>query len=147
MFIRHQVYSRFVLACAVALAACGPAMAQTVAVSARMLATDEVPANSSTGMGMLDGQLDKATRTLKWSVEYAGLTGPVTAGHIHGPAEAGKNAGVALPFGAQLDSPITGSATLTEAQMADLLAGKWYANLHTAAYGGGEVRGQLMVAP
>jgi hypothetical protein len=52
---------------------------------------------------------------------------------------------VALPFVGSTDSPIKGSATLTAAQAADLLAGKWYVNLHTAANGGGEIRGQALV--
>jgi hypothetical protein len=52
---------------------------------------------------------------------------------------------VALPFAGSLDSPIKGTATLTAAQSADLLAGKWYVNLHTAANGGGEIRGQALV--
>ena len=46
-----------------------------------------------------------------------------------------------------LDSPIAGSATLTPAQMAELLHGKWYVNLHTAASPNGEIRGQGVVAP
>jgi len=44
----------------------------------------------------------------------------------------------------KLASPIKGDATLTDAQAADLAAGKWYFNVHTAAHGGGEIRGQLM---
>ena len=36
-----------------------------------------------------------------------------------------------------------GSATLTDAQADELLAGKWYVNVHTAANKGGEVRGQV----
>ncbi len=71
------------------------------------------------------------------------MTGPVTAGHFHGPAAAGANAGVVVPFAGSLASPITGSATLTDAQIADLKAGKWYVNLHTAANPGGEIRGQV----
>ncbi|MDP1566904.1 MAG: CHRD domain-containing protein, partial [Polaromonas sp.] len=42
-------------------------------------------------------------------------------------------------------SPMSGQATLTAAQMADLLGGKWYANIHTARYPGGEIRGQMTV--
>jgi hypothetical protein len=32
---------------------------------------------------------------------------------------------------------------LTDAQAADLMAGRWYVNVHTAANGGGEIRGQV----
>jgi hypothetical protein len=70
----------------------------------------------------------------------------VKAGHFHGPAAAGANAGVALGFTGSVESPIKGSATLTPAQLADLTAGKWYVNLHTAANPGGEVRGQVMLS-
>jgi hypothetical protein len=34
--------------------------------------------------------------------------------------------------------------TLTDAQMNDLEAGKWYANVHTEANKGGEIRGQMV---
>jgi hypothetical protein len=42
-------------------------------------------------------------------------------------------------------SPLQGSATLTDAQAADLQAGRWYVNIHTAANPGGEVRGRKNV--
>ncbi|MDB5424047.1 MAG: hypothetical protein JWQ29_1463, partial [Phenylobacterium sp.] len=43
-------------------------------------------------------------------------------------------------------SPIKGTATLTDAQIADLNAGKWYFNVHTAANPGGEIRGTVTAA-
>ena len=51
------------------------------------------------------------------------------------------------PFNGNLASPIKGSATLTDTQIAQLEAGKWYINIHTAANKGGEIRGQLVHAP
>ena len=57
-------------------------------------------------------------------------------------APAGANAPPVIVI-KSLASPITGSATLTPAQVADLTAGKWYFNVHTAAHPGGEIRGQL----
>ena len=102
---------------------------------------NEVPPNASTAVGTARVFLDGMT--LKWTVTYSGTTGPVTAGHFHGPAAEGANAGVVLPFTGSMASPIEGSATLTQAQVDQLKAGLWYVNLHTAANPGGEIRGQV----
>ena len=104
-------------------------------------AKNEVPPNASTAVGMARVELNGMT--LKWTVTYSGTTGPVTAGHFHGPAAAGANAGVVLPFSGSMASPIEGSATLTQAQVDQLKAGTWYVNLHTIANPGGEIRGQV----
>jgi len=103
--------------------------------------SNEVPPNNSTAVGM--ARIDLNGMTLKWTVTYSGTTGPVTAGHFHGPAAPGANAGVVLPFTGSMASPIEGSATLTQAQLDQLKAGLWYVNLHTAAHPGGELRGQV----
>ena len=55
----------------------------------------------------------------------------------------GANAGVLVPFSSPGTSPIKGTATLTDAQEQDLMDGKTYANVHTAANPGGEIRGQI----
>ena len=70
-----------------------------------------------------------------------------TAAHFHGPAEVGKNAAPAVWIsekGQNLASPFKGTATLTDAQADDLLKGLWYANVHTEANKGGEIRGQVV---
>jgi len=120
-----------------------PAAAESVVLKADLKASNEVPPNNSTATGAADATFDTATRNLTWTVTYTGLTGPAAGAHFHGPGEAGKNAGIVLPFQSPT-SPIKGSQTLTEAQAADLLAGKWYVNIHTAANPGGELRGQMM---
>lgn len=102
----------------------------------------EVPPTTSTGTGSAQVTLDPATKEISYKVTYSGLSGPAAAAHIHCGAAAGGNAGVAVAF-KDPASPISGSATLTEAQMADLEAGKCYVNVHTAANKAGEVRAQL----
>jgi hypothetical protein len=120
-----------------------PAYAETVILKADLKGTNEVPPNASPASGKAEATLNTETRDLSWTVTYADLTGPALGAHFHGPSEAGKNAGIVLPF-KTVQSPIQGTATITETQAADLLAGKWYANVHTAANPGGELRGQMM---
>ncbi|MGJ4959501.1 CHRD domain-containing protein [Bradyrhizobium sp. HKCCYLRH2015] len=128
---------------AVACVAAAPlARAETVILKSELKAANEVPPNASTASGAAEASFDTATRTLSWKVTYSGLTGPAMGAHFHGPSEPGKNAGIVLPFKSP-ETPITGSAVITDAQAADLLAGKWYANVHTQANPGGEIRGQM----
>lgn len=118
------------------------ASAEVIKLQAELKGSNEVPPNTSSGSGKAEAAFDTDTKVLTYTVTYTNLTGPALGAHFHGPSEAGKNAGIALPF-KSAQSPIQGTATLTEAQAADLLAGKWYANVHTAANPGGELRGQM----
>ncbi len=141
-----QVVKSTFLACASAMAllASSAGHADSLNLGATLSGAAEVPPNASAGMGQLQAEFDKASSTFSYTLRYSGLSGPVKAAHFHGPAEAGKNAGVALGISNIGDSPVQGRAVLTAAQAADLLAGKWYINLHTAANPGGEVRGQVI---
>jgi hypothetical protein len=76
---------------------------------------------------------------------YMGLSGPATMAHFHGPAAVGANARVQVPFQRPITSPYAGQATLTPQQAAEMMAGKWYVNIHTLAHPGGEIRGWMVV--
>lgn len=133
---------------AMALGACGHmgmggGASATETYRATLSGAQEVPQNSSAGTGSAEVMVNPSTMAMTYRVTYAGLTGPVTMGHIHGPAPAGQNAGVKIPFPSVAQSPITGSVTLTAEQYADLKGGRYYVNIHTAANPGGEIRGQL----
>jgi hypothetical protein len=127
------------------LFASAPAFAAMVNYTADLEGTTEVPPTDSKGTGAVTASYDTVSKQFTYTVTYAGLTGPAAAAHFHGPAAAGANAPPVVPVPATaLVSPIKGEATLTDAQAADLAAGNWYFNIHTAANKGGEVRGQLM---
>jgi hypothetical protein len=132
------------LAGGMAVALMAPALAEAITLKGDLKGSNEAPPNNSTASGRAEATFDTASRRLSWTINYSGLTGPASGAHFHGPAEAGRNAGIVLPFQGAITSPITGSATLNEAQAADLLAGRWYANIHTAAHPGGELRGQMV---
>lgn len=121
----------------------GSGSGSTTTFRAMLSGASEVPPTQSSGTGNLEASLDKATHTLRWKMTYSGLTGPATAAHFHGPALPGTNAGVVVPF-PNAGSPIDGQATLSPAQTDDLMAGKWYVNVHTERYPAGEIRGQVM---
>ena len=134
--------TRTLLAVAAACLLSFSAAAETVQFTADMSGAAEVPPKTTDGKGTATATLDTDTKVLTYSADYTGLTGPATAAHFHGPALPGANAPVVVPFNPPA-SPIHGTATLTDAQMADLMAGKWYANVHTASNPAGEIRGQL----
>jgi hypothetical protein len=120
----------------------GYSQAATETFHGTLSGASEVPPVAGAGAGTASVTFDTATKMITYSVTYTGLSGPAAAAHIHCGAAAGANSGVAVPF-PSANSPITGSATLTDAQVADLEAGKCYVNVHTAANKGGEVRAQL----
>ena len=146
MMSRQTVLRTALAAAAVAVVAgCGqmrPSQKMDI-YEATLSGAQEVPAVNTQGRGTAEVQYNSNTGTVSWKVTYSGLTGPATAGHIHGPAPTGQNAGVSVPFSNVAANPVTGEAKITPTQYGDLAAGLWYVNLHTAANPGGEIRGQL----
>ena len=112
----------------------------------KMSTAAEVPPHDTKGGGTVDVVLDTATHKATYTIVYEGLPGPATAAHFHGPAAAGANAGVLVPIAGDLASPIKGTVTLTPEQEKDFESGQVYANIHTEANKGGEIRGQLAKA-
>jgi len=116
-------------------------------------------ANTSTAVGTLSVTYNKGSKILAYNFSWSGLTGPVTASHIHGLASAGFNAGIFQTFtlGQIVPCKVGGVAGPTSCgsysgnlfidgyaiKEQDLLNGMYYVNIHTAAYGGGEIRGQI----
>lgn len=113
----------------------------TLKFAATLTGGAEVPANASTATGTATLVFDTTTKILTLKVTHTIAT--PTNGHIH-KAAAGTNGGVVFPFSA-FTSPIEyTSVALTTAQEVDLKANLYYVNIHTAAFPGGEIRGQLL---
>lgn len=144
MKITNNFFRTVVTVCALTLVSVA-AHAATIHLKANLKASAEVPPKDSAGKGTLRATLNTETNELTYHIVFSGLTGPVAAAHFHGPAAEGANAGPQLPIkGNPITSPINGKATLTAEQAKDLVDGKWYFNIHTAANPGGEIRGQVL---
>jgi hypothetical protein len=86
---------------------------------------------------------------LTFNISYRNLTGNAILAHIHGPADENGATGVMVDlrpfnggaFGAS--GNMSGSVTLTAAQLAALVDGLTYVNIHTDLNQGGEIRGQI----
>jgi hypothetical protein len=123
---------------------------------ATLIGANEVPPKAVPGTG--SATIVKENGTYTYTITYTGMTGALTGGHIHGPAAAGVNATVIVPFnnapGAAASGTLTGTFTSTNNvaitnDSLDVLmrTGNAYVNLHTSANGGGEIRGQLSQQP
>ena len=125
----------FVAVAAASLLIANAASAEMMHYSAKLAGAAGV-----TGSGDVAAMLDGKSFT--YTVNYKDLTGPAVAAHFHTAATPGGAGPPALPA-TVTPSPIKGAATLNDAQIADLNAGKWYFNVHTAANPGGEIRGTV----
>jgi hypothetical protein len=102
----------------------------------------EVPPTGSAATGTAIITLDTQLNQLIFTVTYTGiLAANETAAHIHGFAPPGVNAGVLFPL--PLGTTKNGVVAYAEADEASILAGLTYVNIHTVAFPGGEIRGQL----
>ena len=108
-------------------------------------AASEVPAVTNAPNATATGSLTFNGSQLLYSVSYSGLSAPATAAHIHGPASLTTAAGVIVPFATPSGTAgtISGTANLTPTQMAYLLSGSTYINIHTTNNPAGEIRGQI----
>ncbi|MES2105338.1 MAG: CHRD domain-containing protein [Pseudomonadota bacterium] len=119
------------------------ASSTTTTLNASLTGASEVPPNASTASGSAKLVLDSATKALTVNVTTTGIAGK--AAHIH-QAAAGVNGGVIFPLA---EAPAgsgnwSASMTLTDEQLAMLMAGGYYINVHSAALPGGEIRGQIV---
>jgi hypothetical protein len=122
----------------------------TTVLTGFMTGAQEVPPTGSPGTGGCRVVLDETTGALTMTGSFSGLAGTATAAHIHGPAPVGMSAPVLI--GATFTAATSGqigiaSGTLTPSQVTDMLNGLTYCNVHSTVNGGGEIRGQLTVAP
>lgn len=120
--------------------------AAQMTVSATLSSDQQTEEVTSEGSGTLQGTFDETTGELTFELSWNGLTGPPSMMHFHGPAAAGENAGVKIGitgFPTEASGSLSQTVTVEEADRADLLAGKWYVNIHTEKYGSGEIRGQV----
>jgi hypothetical protein len=139
--------SRLVAVCGVLAAlAAGGAAAGTMHFTTRLSGRNEAPAIRSGAVGELQADLDTTTRLLTYKLTYQGLSGPALGAQFHGPAKSGQVAPPTLDV-ADPANPISGEATLTPAQVADLKKGLWYVNIATDANPAGEIRGQVKFQP
>ncbi len=114
--------------------------------------TPDISGFTPSGTGFVT--LDTDTNELTWQIDYQGLTGEIVApgAHFHGAAGFGQNAGIQV-FLSDGNPPepatgtLAGSTTISDSQEADVLAGLWYVNIHTARNPSGEIRGQVVPAP
>jgi len=136
------------LAIAAGLALTAAAQAQSISLTASLTGANERPtANNSTATGI--GSVTIAGDLLTYSVSYSGVN--PTAAHFHGPAGVDQSAGVLIPLTLSSSSGNTGifsgTATLTDTQKTTILGGNSYLNIHSAAFPGGEIRGQVVAVP
>ena len=133
--------SGVVVALAVSMVfAAAAAQAEMMKFTTELTGAAGVPPTDSAATGTAEVTLDTEAKTVTWVYTHDGLSGDMTASHIHGPATAMEAAGPVIDTTTET---MEGSAPITDAQAAELVAGMYYFNVHTEKFPDGEIRGQL----
>ena len=123
-------------------ASCKKSTDPKVTFKAIINGASETPANASTASGTATLTYNKDTKIFTVVVTFSGIT--ATSGHIH-KGDVGVAGGVIFGFTSPVTSPVNyTSVALDATQDADLNANMYYVNIHSAAFPGGEIRGQLI---
>ena len=121
-----------------------------VGTALSMTGAQETPAVASSATGSIDAEYNRLTRILSYKITFSGLAQNASAAHIHGLGEAGVAAPVVQTFsGFPALKAGTYSGTFfvdgIKVKEEDILAGRYYANIHNSTYPAGEIRGQLIL--
>lgn len=116
-----------------------------------MTGSQETPPVTTSATGTVEANYNKLTKTLSYTVTFSGLSDSAIAAHIHGIGEVGILAPVMQTFnnfprrkaGTYTGSLFIDGVKFTES---DLLAQRYYVNIHSKTFTGGEIRGQLILA-
>lgn len=119
-----------------------------ILLTARMTGDQEVPAVTTSAVGLGSFFLNESMDTLCVNITAINLSGPITGIHVH-MGGMGTNGGVVTdlsPYisGNKITATLTGS-DLTPAMVKAYLEGNMYLNVHTSANPNGEIRGQILV--
>ena len=116
-----------------------------------MTGAQETPPVTTAATGTIDANYNRLTKTLSYSIVFSGLVDSAVAAHVHGLGETGVLAPVVQTFanfprrkaGSYSGSLLVDGTKITET---DLLANRYYINIHSKTYSGGEIRGQLILS-
>ncbi len=169
--------TRRTLAAATVVSIAGIASAHEIVYTTSLSGPNEAPPNASPGIGFSTLTIDLDLATMHIDADFSGLLGTVTASHIHGATAApfAGTAGVMTPvptfpgfpsgvtsgtYSNTFDLTLASSynpafvtangGTISgamNAMLAALADGKAYLNIHTSAFGGGEIRGFYTPVP
>lgn len=119
--------------------------AHLAAFSADLVGSEASPSGRPAGSGRLVAVYDHKTGLFRWKLAFSGFKGSPRIGLFGGSAKPGAHPVSTLPFGQVIKSPMEGRANLSEAQAADLLAGRWYASIRSSVKSRDEIRGPLVL--
>lgn len=146
---RWPTFRRSLTTGTIACVAAGALYAQIHVIPVSLDSLQVGPPIVSAGTGTGTVTLDDVTGAVSVTGTYTGFTGTQTLVHIHGPAPPGVNAGVVVTLTGTggTSGTYSGAGVLSAPQITDMLNGQHYLNVHSTAFPGGEVRGQVVLPP